>query len=99
MKLHSPLFAMEGHIEVSRQERKRPIGKLDSRDGEIRRCNVEGNAFLSNAIRIEHLAECGHAACRTEDGGQNGQRINGHIKERTDLVKGAASGMPGFDAP
>ena len=98
MELYPPLLALKGHIKVGRQACHRSIGKLDRSDREIGRRNVEGHSFFGDPIRIKHLPEGGHAACRTEDRRQNGQRIDRNIEERADLVKGAWSRMPGLDA-
>src|SRR6266487_6266650 len=100
MKLYAPcLLAMKADVKVGRQACHRSTGKLDGGDGEIGRRNVEGNALFRDTIRIQYLAKSGHAACRAEDRRENGQGIDTHIKERSYLVKGARSRVPGLDAP
>src|SRR5260370_21948644 len=98
MELHALLLAMKANIEVGCQARHRSIGKFDSRDGEIGRHHAEGNSCFGDTIRIEYLPEGGHTTCRAEDRRQNGQRIDRDIEERTNIIKGAWSRMPGLDA-
>src|SRR5260370_8193251 len=94
MELYPPLLALKAHIKVGRQACHRSIGKLYRSDREIGRRNVEGYSFFGDPIRIKHLPEGGHAACRTENRRQNGQRIDRDIEDRADLVKGAWSRIP-----
>jgi hypothetical protein len=77
-------------------------GEADERaagEHAVGRVDVEGLALFRDPVGIEHLAGGLDPLDRTEEGGQQGQRVDADIEPGTDRVEGAGVGVPRLDAP
>ena len=98
VELDPLLLALLADVEARRQPHERSVRELDQRDAEVGGADRERLARDREAIGVDDLAVCRHAAGRAEHGRQDRERVDADVGHRPDRVERRGPWVPRLDA-